>query len=232
MKFFAFIKKDLYETVPIGIFTSLLVSLMLYFVLSDYDILVNNFYNFTPRPDSYSISVEGNLHFYKKPITEDIMFFFMAFNIVLAIAISAQQFWTPWLIKTWPYHLQRALTRTNIFWAKFVAGILGFAAPLIVLWTGTFLYIRHHFPVPLGLDIWIEGLPPMCWGIVFYLATALSSLLSARLYTTRFFPLPIALLALLCSIGTLSFWSIVLFSTVISILLICQIIDEIQIREF
>lgn len=217
MKFFTFVKKELRETLFPGVILFFIAALVVFYIVA------NN-----SRDDLFGY----HQPFHEHPIPEDLFAALMIFNAGAAVAIAMIQFWLPWITKTWTFQLQRASKRTSIFWAKFTAGILCVVIPSLLLWTAAFSYIRYTFPIPLRWDIWIEGLLPLGWGINFYLATALSSLLTARLYTTRFFPLPIALLALLGALGTLSFLSVVIGPIIVSMLFICQMIDEIQTREF
>ncbi|HOK65686.1 MAG TPA: hypothetical protein PK054_07750 [Anaerohalosphaeraceae bacterium] len=111
-------------------------------------------------------------------------------SLCLGAAFSIRQFWFPSFTRTWTFLLHRNITRTAVFFVKITAAVLGFALSLLSLWTLLFLYsvfAVDYSPPPMP-HVWLEGLFLISQGLVVYFASSLSSVLTAKWYTTRLFP--------------------------------------------
>ena len=155
-------------------------------------------------------------------------------SIGLGLVLGIRHFWIPNFTRTWPFLLHRSVSRKTILAAKLTAGMIAFVISLGPVWVGLYWYANRPevFAIPQTPRVFIEGWIFITLGLVAYLGTALSSLSTAKWYTTKIFGL---VLATVIIFTTFSQWSLVWAFAVIAIsvvILLVQIFDTFLRREF
>ena len=154
--------------------------------------------------------------------------------IALGLVLGIRQFWLPFFTHTWPYLFHRSVTRKTILAVKFTAAAIGLVAACGINWAIMFRYANNpdFFPYPTFARVFWEGWVMIAIGYMAYLATALSGLSNARWYTTRIFALAFVAAAFIFPIVQHQVsWAMTII-TAVYLILIVQITELIQKREF
>jgi hypothetical protein len=155
-------------------------------------------------------------------------------SIGLGLVLAVRHFWMPLFTKTWAFLIHRSVSRQTILGAKLAAATLALVVSLGIVWIGLYRYAGRLelFTVPPPARFFIEGWLFIVLGLVVYLGTALMALSTARWYTTKIFGLAFATVVI-CMIFLQ--WRISwAFAVVIIgiVVLLSQIIETFQNREF
>ena len=113
----------------------------------------------------------------------------------LGLVVAGRQFGVPGFLKTWAFTIHRSASWATILLAKLAAASIALVLAIAVLWTVMFFYaVKHELLVRSpGMRILAEGWIYISLGLIAYLAAALVGISTARWYTTRVFPLALAL---------------------------------------
>jgi hypothetical protein len=155
-------------------------------------------------------------------------------SIGLGLTLGIRHFWMPYFTGTWPFLLHRSVDRKAILAAKLTVAAIAFVISLGTLWLCLCWYANRPelFTIPQTARVFIEGWILIALGLVAYLGTALSSLSTAKWYTTRVFGMAFATIII---IVTFSQWQLAWAFVIIAIgvfILLSQIIDLFLNREF
>ena len=158
----------------------------------------------------------------------------MLVSIGLGLALAARQFWQENSARTWGFTLHRSVARQTILWAKLSAAAMALVIPLGAIWTGFYWYACQEgvFMLPPVPRVFVEGWFFLAAGALIYLGTALTSLSTARWYTTKVFGF---ILAILICVMVFNQWRLLPAFVIIVIgaaALLSQIIDTFLNREF
>ena len=156
-------------------------------------------------------------------------------SIGLGLVLGIRQFWIPHFTRTWPFLLHRSVSRKTILAAKLTVALIAFVISLGPIWIGLYWYANRPpevFPIPQTPRVFIEGWIFIMLGLVAYLGTALSSLSTAKWYTTKIFGLVFAAFVILTTFPQCSLvWVFTVIAVSVAILL-SQIFDTFLRREF
>ena len=155
-------------------------------------------------------------------------------SLGLGLILGVRHFWIPHFTRTWPFLLHRSANRKTILAGKLTAALIALALSLGPVWIVLYRYACQPevFPIPQTPRVFIEGWIFIMLGLVAYLGTALSSLSTAKWYTTKIFGLAFATVVI---VTTFSQWSLVWAFAVIAIsvvILLSLIFDTFLRREF
>jgi hypothetical protein len=98
----------------------------------------------------------------------------------------------------WSFLAHRPMSRTSLFWAKTLAGLILYAAATVLPIGIALLWMSRPGHLPYPFD-WLMGLPPLAdflCGIAFYFAGVFTAMREARWYLTRTFGVIVAALCL------------------------------------
>ncbi len=152
----------------------------------------------------------------------------------LGLVLAVRQFLIPTFFRTWSFTIHRSMSRFMILLAKFTATAIAILISIGVTWVIFFLYASKPgvFSLAPGRQMFVESLVYISFGLVVYLGAALSSISTARWYTTRIFGLVFAfalsVLAILPS-GTIYSFMIMIVAVLV---LAPQIIHTFSTRKF
>jgi len=155
-------------------------------------------------------------------------------SIGLGLVLGIRHFWIPNFTRTWPFLLHRSVSRKTILAAKLTATMIAFVISLGPVWIGLYWYACRPevFPIPQTPRVFIEGWIFIMLGLVTYLGTALSSLSTAKWYTTKIFGLVFATLVIFTTFPQCSLvWIFTVIAVSVAILL-SRIFDTFLRREF
>ena len=155
-------------------------------------------------------------------------------SIGLGLVLGIRHFWIPNFTRTWPFLLHRSVSRKTILAAKLTATMIAFVISLGPVWIGLYWYACRPevFPIPQTPRVFIEGWIFITLGLVTYLGTALSSLSTAKWYTTKIFGLAFAALVIFTTFPQCSLvWIFTVIAVSVAILL-SRIFDTFLRREF
>ena len=155
-------------------------------------------------------------------------------SIGLGLVLGIRHFWIPNFTRTWPFLLHRSVSRKTILAAKLTAGTIAFVISLGTVWVALYWYANRPevFAIPQTPRVFIEGWIFIMLGLVTYLGTALSSLSTAKWYTTKIFGLAFAALVIFTTFPQCSLvWIFTVIAVSVAILL-SRIFDTFLRREF
>ncbi|HOQ04376.1 MAG TPA: hypothetical protein PKY88_04100 [Anaerohalosphaeraceae bacterium] len=187
MKYLALLRKEIRECLP-----WVLLAAGILFVFG-FQMLLNNPIQsiiFPYHLDDQANETIESAYLFRPSTVASVGSILLFISLCLGAALSIRQFWFPSFTRTWAFLLHRNITRTAVFLVKITAAVLGFVLSILSIWTLLFLYsvfAADYSPPPMP-HVWLEGLFLISQGLVVYFASSLSSVLTAKWYTTRLFP--------------------------------------------
>lgn len=228
MKFIALLKKELRICLPwllLGAVVFIIIgSLMMkgmvlnqgYYISQGYH---DNYgyYSFTPR----------------SPITEFAALILIT-SLALGVILGVVQFFLPGVHKTWAFTLHRSVKPQAIIWSKFTAASITFVISLGLFWTAFYSYaaVPGRFHIPIFFRTYLEGWMYILAGLIAYCGTALSSVSTTRIYTTRLLGMAIATGIIIFTLMQTSIAAAVIWAAAGACILTVQIFHTLLSREF
>ena len=152
----------------------------------------------------------------------------------LGMVLAARQFLVPIFLKTWSFTIHRSASPISILLSKTLTKVTALCLGVGAVWTVLFFWASKPGAVrylPRMVVLW-EGWLYVALGMVVYFAVAIISLSTARWYTTRIFPLALALGIFILAVtqsSTVWFVGVTVLGLVI---LASQVVHALLNREF
>jgi hypothetical protein len=155
-------------------------------------------------------------------------------SLTLGIILAIAQFFLPGLFKTWPFTLHRSIKPKMILWSKIAAATVAFIISLGLMWTVFYAYaaVPGRLYLPVFFKTYLEGWIHILAGLIVYFGTALSSVSTAHIYTTRMLGLAVATGAIFLVLLQTSITFAVLWAAAGAGVLILQLFDTFLSREY
>ncbi|MHC4526014.1 MAG: hypothetical protein ACYSU8_10855, partial [Planctomycetota bacterium] len=155
-------------------------------------------------------------------------------SLALGVILGVVQFFLPGLRKTWAFTLHRSVRPKMIIWSKFSAAAITFLISLGLFWTLFYSYaaVPGRFYLPIFFRTFLEGWVYILAGLIAYLGTALSSVSTAHVYTTRKLGIAVAAAAIFIIILQTSVTASAIATATGAFILIIQIFHTFLTREF
>ncbi len=112
----------------------------------------------------------------------------------LGLILAVRQFMVPIFLKTWSFTIHRSASPISILLAKVAAAIVSLCLGVGAVWTVLFFWASRPGDLPYvpRPEVLGEGWLMIALGMVAYFGMVLTSLSTARWYTTKIFPLAFA----------------------------------------
>ncbi len=228
MKFAALLKKELHICLP-----WLLLSMLVFIVIG-------------------SICMKGILlnqqHYVSQGYNEDYGYYWctsyspiqvfgpliLITSLALGVILAIVQFFLPGLSKTWAFTIHRSIKPQAIIWSKFTAAGVTFLVSLGLFWTLFYSYaaVPGRFYMPIFFRTYLEGWIYILAGLIAYWGTALSSISTAHIYTTRKLGMAVAAAVIIFTLMQTSITGAVIWAAAGACVLIVQIFHTFLSREF
>ncbi len=231
MKFFALVKNELKTVLPWILLSFIVIvgvgMLVLFFESQQWD----EYHMYQIEESGQSLS-GWELHL-RSPLSSMgpvLLTVALAFGVIIGV----WHFWLPFFMKTWGFTLHRSASRLGILSSKLTAAILAFLLGVVMPWALIFFYVRYYniFSIPPSGRVFIEGVVFAMLGMVAYLAVALSAVSTARIYTTKIFPLAFAAMGISFVFTHYSLLSIFAVIVITAGIIKIQLVNEFLTREF
>ena len=231
MRFLMLLRKELRESLPWILLAAVALFAIGSLLLHDQARYERNSWNY---PQLFPGETVNPYRFTNRSVLSDSGVWLFVISIGLGLTLGVRHFWIPHFTRTWPFLLHRPTGRMSILAAKLTAATIGYVVSLGAVWIWLYWYACRPgiFMVPAPGRVFIEGCVFIFFGLVVYLATALTGLGRARWYTTRIFALAFATTIIFMTILQISlFWAFVIMVIGIATLLF-QVIDTFMKREY
>jgi len=155
-------------------------------------------------------------------------------SLALGVILAVVQFFLPGLFKTWAFTLHRSVKPQAIIWPKFTAAGITFLVSLGLFWTLFYSYasVPGRFYLPVFFRTYLDGWIYILAGLIAYWGTALSSVSTAHMYTTRKLGLAVATGVIFLMVLQTSITGAVIAAAIGACILIIQIFHTFLSREF
>jgi len=155
-------------------------------------------------------------------------------SLALGVILAVAQFFLPGVFKTWPFTLHRSIRPQMILWSKFTAATVTFVVSLGLIWTLFYAYaaVPGRLYLPVFFTTYLEGWIYILTGLIAYWGTALSSVSTAYIYTTRMLGLAVATGAIFLVLLQTSITGAALWAAAGAGVLIIQLFDTFLSREY
>lgn len=154
--------------------------------------------------------------------------------LALGIILGVVQFFLPELFGTWAFTIHRSVKPQLIIQSKLAAAMLTFFVSLGLLWTFFYSYaaVPGRFYIPIFFKTYLEGWVYILAGLIVYAGTALSSISTAHIYTTRLLGVATAAIIIFLMLWQASITGALITAAVGAFILITRIFDTFLTREF
>lgn len=227
MKFTALLKKELRLCLPWLVLTVVVFGIIGAIMMNGMVLNQQHYTNQEVYRDGWNWSTPRN------PISEFAALILIT-SLALGVILAVVQFFLPGLFKTWAFTIHRSVKPQSIIQSKFTAAGLTFLISLGLFWTLFYSYaaVPGRFHMPIFFSTYLEGWIYILAGLIAYWGTALSSVSTAHIYTTRLLGLAVAMGAVFLMLLQTSITGAVISAAVGSAVLIVQIFHIFLAREF
>jgi hypothetical protein len=228
MKFAALLKKELRICLP-WLLLSAVVFVVIGSIMMKGMVLIQDYY--INHQDVFREGWDWSTP--RSPISEFAALILIT-SLALGIILAVVQFFLPDLFGTWAFTIHRSIKPQAIIWSKFAAAGITFLISLGLFWTLFYSYaaVPGRFYLPVFFRTYLEGWIYIAAGLIAYWGTALSSISTAHIYTTRLLGMTVATGVIFFIVLQTSIAGAVIWAAGGACVLIVQIFHTFLTREF